>query len=110
MIQVSIHTVNKTRQGRTIKEKRITARVTEELKERVEEAALLSGRTLTDFVVEAIQEKADDVIREQFVLELSERDMEKLLAAIENPPPANDAMRRAIARYRELIAPRGTNS
>ncbi len=95
----------KTPQGRTIKEKRITARVTAELKERVEEAAMLRGRTLTDFVVEAIQEKADEVIREQYVLELSERDMAKLLAAIENPPPMNDAMKRAIESRRRLLAP-----
>lgn len=96
----------KTRQGRTIKEKRITARVTEDLQERVVEAAALTGRTVTDFVTAAIQEKADEVIREQYVLELSERDMEKLLAAIENPPPANDAMRRAIESRRKLLAPR----
>lgn len=93
----------KTRQGRTVKEKRITARVTDELKERAEEAAALSGRTLTEFISEAIREKADEVIREQYVLELSERDMDVLLAAIENPPPANDAMRRAIASRQRLL-------
>jgi uncharacterized protein (DUF1778 family) len=97
--------LSKSPQGRTIKESRITARVTGQLKERIEEAAMLSGRSLTEFVVEAIQEKADEVIREQHILELSQRDMEKLLAAIENPPAPNEAMMRAVARWREHGAP-----
>jgi hypothetical protein len=39
---------------------------------------------------------------EPTVLELTDRDMDALLDAIANPPAPNDAMRRAIARWREL--------
>ncbi len=38
-------------------------------------------------------------------LELSDRDMDALLDAIANPPPPNEAMLRAIARWRELGSP-----
>jgi len=96
---------SKTPQGRTIKEKRITARVTETLKDKVEEAAMISGRTVTDFIVEAIQEKADDVIHKHHLLELSLRDMDALIAAIESPPEPNAALRRSLQRWREHGAP-----
>lgn len=95
----------KTRTGRTLKEKRITVRVTESLKERVEEAAGLSGRTLTDFIVQAIQEQADEVIQQHHMLTLSRRDMDALVDALENPPDPNAAMRRSVARWRANGAP-----
>ncbi len=95
---------NKTRNGRTIKQRRITARVTETVKDRAEKAALLSGRTLTDFIVQAIQEKSDDVIQSH-VLELSLRDMDALIAAIESPPEPNDAMLRSAERWRDRGSP-----
>jgi uncharacterized protein (DUF1778 family) len=102
---MTTHGPAKTRQSRTIKEKRITARVTGDLKERAEEAASLSGRTLTDFIVEAIQEKADEVIDRQRILELTERDMDALLAALDKPVEPNAAMRRSVARWHEHGAP-----
>ena len=82
---------------------RIAVRVTPAVKARIEQAAGLVGRTLSDFTTEAVQEKAEAIIRDRRVLELSDRDMDALLAALENPPPPNEAMLRAIARHRALI-------
>jgi uncharacterized protein (DUF1778 family) len=39
------------------------------------------------------------------VLELSDRDMEALLAALANPPAPNEAMLRSIQRWREHGSP-----
>ena len=54
-------------------------------------------------------EPTDDIpielLREPQTLELSDRDMEALLETIANPPPPNDAMLRAIARWREHGSP-----
>lgn len=102
---MATQTSSKTHNGRKLKEKRITVRVTDSLKERVEEAANLSGRTLTDFIVQAIQEQADEVIQKHHVLELSLRDMDALVDALENPPNPNSPMRRSVARWRAYGAP-----
>jgi uncharacterized protein (DUF1778 family) len=91
--------------ARGAKTERIAIRVTPAVKERAEQAAGLVGRSLSDFATEALEEKAEAVIRDRYVLELSDRDMDALLAALENPPPLNDAMLRAIERRRRLIAP-----
>jgi uncharacterized protein (DUF1778 family) len=89
----------------TVKSERIAVRVTPKIKERVELAAALVGRSVSDFATEALEEKAEIVIRDRRFLELSDRDMDALLAALENPPPLNDAMLRAIERHAALIAP-----
>jgi uncharacterized protein (DUF1778 family) len=87
---------------RATKSRRIAFRLTEELGEQLERAVALSGRSQTDLITEAIAEKTSEVIREQYILELTDRDMDALLEAIANPPEPNEAMRRAVARMREL--------
>jgi uncharacterized protein (DUF1778 family) len=93
------------RARRTAKSRRIAFRLTDELGTKLEHAVALSGRSQTDFITEAIADKADAIIQEQRILELTDRDMEALLAALANPPPPNEAMLRSIARWREHIAP-----
>lgn len=54
-------------------------------------------------------EPTDDIPIELFgepqTLELSDRAMDALLDAIANPPPPNEAMLRAMARWREHGSP-----
>ncbi len=96
--------VSKTEQ-RGRKTRRIAVRLTDELAEQLERAVALSGRSQTDFITEAIAEKASEIEREQYLLELSDRDMDALLEAIANPPQPNAAMLRAAARWRERGSP-----
>lgn len=98
-------TTTSSRQARQPKTKRIAVRLTAELDERINRAVALSGRTQTEFISEALAEKADEIIRAQYHMELSERDMEALLDAIENPPEPNEAMLRAISSWRERFQP-----
>jgi uncharacterized protein (DUF1778 family) len=89
----------------TRKSRRIAVRLTDELAAQLERAVALSGRSQTDLITEAIADKAGSIVREQHVLELTERDMEALLDAIANPPAPNAAMLRSIARWRDHGAP-----
>ena len=91
--------------NRQPKTKRIAVRLTAELDARINRAIALSGRTQTEFISEALAEKADEIIRAQHYIELSERDMEALLDAIENPPEPNEAMLRAISSWRKRFHP-----
>lgn len=90
---------------RTTKPRRIAIRLTEELNARLERAVAISGRSQSDLITEAIAEKAGEIEREQYYLELSQRDMDALLEAVANPPPLTPAMERSIARWRETFSP-----
>jgi uncharacterized protein (DUF1778 family) len=91
--------------ARTTKNRRIAFRLTDELGAQLDRAVALTGRSQTDLITEAIADKATAVIREQRLLELTDRDMEALLAAVEHPPVPTDAMLRSITRWREHGAP-----
>jgi uncharacterized protein (DUF1778 family) len=86
---------------RSRKTRRIAIRLTDELAEQLQRAVALSGRSQTDFITEAIADKASEIERQQYYLELSDRDMDALLEAIANLPEPNAAMLRSIARWRE---------
>ena len=89
----------------TAKTKRIAFRLTDQLAARLERAVAISGRSQSDLITEAIAEKAGEIEREQYYLELSQRDMDALLDAVANPPPLTPAMERSIARWRETFSP-----
>jgi uncharacterized protein (DUF1778 family) len=90
---------------RSRKTRRIAIRLTDELAEQLRRAVILSGRSQTDFITEAIATKASETEREQYLLELSDRDMDALLDAIARPPAPNAAMLRAAARWQERGSP-----
>ncbi len=90
---------------RSPKNRRVAVRLTDDLAAQLEQAVELSGRTQSELITEAIAEKTGGIIREQHILELTDRDMDALLAALENPGTPNEAMLRSIARWREHGSP-----
>lgn len=88
----------------TTRTERLVARVTPEQKELIEHAAQLTGRTLTDFVLTAVQDAAGRAVREHEVLTLSARDSLIFAQALLNPPPPSEVLRRAAARANGRIA------
>ena len=91
---------NPLRRGR-LRAERLEARVTAEQKRLIERAALLQGRTVTDFVLTSVQDAARRAIQEHQQLELSVRDSQAFVAAFLNPAPANDRLRDTVRRYRK---------
>ena len=87
------------------KSKPITFRATSRFRERVDLAVALTGQRRSDFIAEAIVTKMDAMRRLPHNLELSDRDMQAPRDTIENPPPPNEAMLRAIARWRSNFQP-----
>lgn len=77
----------------------------EEMAKQLAMAIAFSGQTEQEFIIETIADKLEAIATEVQVLELSNRDMDALLAAIENPPPPNEAMLRAVARWRAHGSP-----
>ncbi len=89
---------------RAIHRDRLSCRIDSQIKQRAEEAATLLGQDLTAFTESALNEKAQAVIAQEEKLVLSERDFEKFVAALDNPPtptPALVAARRTLRQLRE---------
>lgn len=61
---------------------RIDARIPLAVRDTIDRAAAMQGRTRTDFLIEAALEKAEKVITEQAVLRLALRDQETLARAM----------------------------
>jgi uncharacterized protein (DUF1778 family) len=66
-------------------------------------AAEIQGRTITDFVVSAVQLAAQEAIETAEVIRLSLADQECFSQALLSPPRPKPALKRAFARRRKLI-------
>jgi len=80
---------------------RIDARLSGDLKELLERAAILQGRTVTAFVLASAEEAALKTIRDHDMIRLTERDREAFVSALLNPPRPSERLRAAAAAYRK---------
>jgi len=83
---------------------RLEARISPDLHALLKRAAELQSRTVTDFVVAAVQEAAQRAIEQTEVIRLSLADQERFAAALLSPPKPAAALKRAFARHRKLVA------
>lgn len=82
---------------------RLEARISTDLHAMLKRAAELQGRTMTDFVVAAVQDAAQRAIERADVVRLSLADQECFAQALLSPPKPNAALRRAFVRRRKLL-------
>ena len=82
---------------------RLEARISPDLHGLLKRAAELQGRTMTDFVITAVQDAAQRAIEQAEVLRLSRADQERFAQALLSPPAASPALKRAVARRRSLL-------
>ena len=83
---------------------RLEARISSDLHSMLKRAAALQGRSMTDFVVAAVQDAARQAIDQAEVIRLTMADQECFANALLSPPPANPALKRAFALRRNLLA------
>jgi uncharacterized protein (DUF1778 family) len=82
---------------------RFESRISAEKKSVLKNAADLSGRTLTDFVINSAYEAAIRVIQEYQQLHLSVRDREVFIQALLNPPLPADSLIKAVKIYKKSV-------
>jgi uncharacterized protein (DUF1778 family) len=82
---------------------RLEARISTDLHAMLKRAAELQGRTMTDFVIAAVQDAAQDAITQAEVMRLSLADQECFAQALLAPPVAVPALQRAFTRRRKLL-------
>jgi len=82
---------------------RLNFRLPNELKERIEKAAIISGLTVTDFAINVLVNSADDILEKHYTRTISNRDRDIFLEMLENPPKPNEALKNAIKEYRSRV-------
>src|ERR1700677_1844870 len=82
---------------------RLGFRVDAQTKKRVEKAAALERRSLTDFCLTALTQATDAAIARHESIVLSERDREQFFDILTNPPKPNARLKRAFRSAREQI-------
>lgn len=82
---------------------RLEARISTDLHAMLKRAAELQGRTMTDFVVSAVQDAAQRAIEQAEVIRLSLADQECFAQALLSPPKPVPALERAFTRRNTLL-------
>lgn len=82
---------------------RLNFRLPPEIKERIENAALVSGVTVTDFAISALAETAHEVLEKHQMRRLTNRDRDVFLEMLENPPAPNAALKKAVKQYKKRV-------
>lgn len=86
---------------------RFDTRLSKEQKTFFERAASIGGyRSLTDFIILTVQEKAKQIIKEKETILASEKDSEVFFDAMMNPPKPNNALSAAFEEYNNQLLPK----
>lgn len=82
---------------------RLEARISTDLHTLLKRAAELQGRTMTDFVITAVQEAAQRAIEQSDMIRLSLADQTCFAQALLSPPSPTPALERAFIRRDKLL-------
>jgi uncharacterized protein (DUF1778 family) len=82
---------------------RLQMRISQERRDLLARAAALTGRTLTEFVLDSAEQAALRTIEERQVLQLTQQDTDFLVATLLNPPEPGPHLRQAARDYLEQM-------
>ena len=86
-----------------VRSKRLEFRATPEQKRRIERAAQLRGTSVTDFVVNKLQEAALEIVQETESIRLREEDRKVFFNELIHPPAPSRNTKAAVARYKKQV-------
>ena len=82
---------------------RITARVSNNVRATLEQAAELLGATVNQFVVQTAYQEAQRVIERESVIRLTQADARKILALLDHPPKPNKRLKAAAKAFKGTV-------
>lgn len=82
---------------------RLEARICAAQKARLQQAAALSGRTLSEFVVASAQDAANRILQKHEAIRLNRAEQMAFVSALLEPPAPAVRLRRAAAAYRKQV-------
>jgi uncharacterized protein (DUF1778 family) len=87
---------------RSIRPARLSIRLNPQAKERIEQAAVISHQSVTDFVVTSLLRASEEALERQQMIRLTNRDRDLFLAGLESDIHPNRALRKAATRFKRL--------
>jgi uncharacterized protein (DUF1778 family) len=75
----------------------INLRVPRAVRDEIDNAASLLGKTRTDFILESARKHAADVLLDRTLFSLNDAQHKAFLKALDNPPPANAKLKKLMA-------------
>lgn len=91
--------VVKTKKG-SIRAARLDIRLNVEAKEKIEQAAVVSHQSLTDFVVTSLLRASEEALERTQMIRFTTRDRDLFLAALEADVRPNRSLRKAAERFK----------
>jgi uncharacterized protein (DUF1778 family) len=83
--------------------KRITARVSDNVRDTLEQAAELLGATVNQFVVQTAYQEAQRVIERETIIRLSQKDARTVLSLLDRPPKPNKRLKDAVKAFKGTV-------
>ena len=80
---------------------RLEARVSSDQKDFFQRAALLTGRTLSELVIDSTQEAAAKIVQEHEIVRLSREEQIAFVSALLTPSEPGTRLKKAARRYRQ---------
>lgn len=80
---------------------RITNRIPQPIALKLQEAADLTGATLSQFMIQAALEKAEKIIERETSIRFSKNDAAMLINLLDNPAKPNAALQKAFERFKQ---------
>jgi uncharacterized protein (DUF1778 family) len=85
---------------RSIRAARLEIRLNLQAKQMIEQAAAVSHQSITDFVVTSLLRASEEALERQQLIQLSNRDRDLFLAALETDVRPNRALQKAADRFK----------
>ena len=87
---------------RSIRPARLSIRLNPQAKERIEQAAVISHQSVTDFVVTSLLRASEEALERQQLIRLTNRERDLFLSALDSDIRPNRALRKAATRFKHL--------
>ena len=87
---------------RNTRSARLEVRISHEQKTLLQQAALLSTRTLSEFVVASAQDAAQRIVDDHENVRLTREEQLRFVNALRKPPAPSKRLRKASAQYRAM--------
>lgn len=78
---------------------RIDLRTSANTKQLIVKASALAGVSISTFMVNSAQERAQQMLAQHEALTLSAQDWDKFVSVIDNPPPPNQRLKTAMKKH-----------
>ena len=79
---------------------RLDVRITAQAKNKIEQAAVVSHQTVTDFVLTSLLRASEEALKHHDSIQMTNRDRDLFLAALDTETRPNSALRKAAEQYK----------